>query len=108
MTDPESPGVLEEGFVIANHSVDLKPNMLFNVTRDHETGRLTEMHFYACLGEILPFTKPVFSYLFYTREPRVPLEHVRAAVARDGRLFPFDFDRLVYTNTSEWQICGVL
>lgn len=107
-SDPNSPGILHEGFVIANHSVDLKPNMLFHVVRDTETGELTEMHFYACLGKVLPFTKPVFSYLYYTRDARVPASRVHSAVSRDGQVYPFDFDRLVYTAESDWKTCQVI
>ena len=34
-TDPDSPGLLHEAFVLDNHTVTAKnPNMLFNVSRD--------------------------------------------------------------------------
>jgi hypothetical protein len=107
-TNKSTPGILHEGFVIANHSIAEKPNYLFNVTRDPTTGELTEMHFYACLGQILPFTKPLFSYLYYTREVNVPVEHVQNAVARDKALYDFDVENIVYTNATDWQTCGVL
>jgi hypothetical protein len=107
-TNASTPGILHEGFVIANHSIAEKPNMLFNVTRDPVTGELTEMHFYACLGQLLPFTKPVFSYLYYTREAKVPMSQVQNAVARDVALYNFDVERLIYTNKTNWETCGVL
>ena len=82
--------------------------MLFNVTRNTVTGELEEMHFYACLGSIIPFTKPVFSYLYYTRAANVPMLQVQEAVARDVQLYDFDMNNLIYTNTSAWETCGVL
>ena len=72
------------------------------------TGELEEMHFYACLGSIIPFTKPVFSYLYYTRAANVPMLQVQEAVARDVQLYDFDMNNLIYTNTSAWETCGVL
>jgi hypothetical protein len=66
------------------------------------------MHFYACLGQLLPFTKPVFSYLYYTREAKVPMSQVQNAVARDVALYNFDVERLIYTNKTNWETCGVL
>ena len=107
-TNASTPGILHEGFVIANHSIAEKPNMLFNVTRNTVTGELEEMHFYACLGSIIPFTKPVFSYLYYTRAANVPMFQVQEAVARDVQLYNFNMNNLIYTNTSAWETCGVL
>eukprot|EP00756_Hemistasia_phaeocysticola_P023289 Hpha_TRINITY_DN15884_c3_g1::TRINITY_DN15884_c3_g1_i2::g.188468::m.188468 len=107
-TNVSTPGVLHEGFVVYNHSIAEKPNMLFNVTRNAVTGELTEMHFYACLGELIPFTKPVFSYLYYTRHAAVPLDSVKEAVARDKALYDFDMEGLVFTNRSTWGVCSVL
>ena len=107
-TNASTPGVLHEGFVVANHSIGEKPNMLFNVTRDPLTGELTEMHFYACLGTLIPFTKPTFSYLYYTRRADAPASQVQQAVSRDRQLYDFDLDGLTYTNATDWATCGVL
>jgi hypothetical protein len=107
-TNASTPGILHEGFVIANHSIAEKPNMLYNVTRDSNTNELTEMHFYACLGKLIPFTKPVFSYLYYTREANVDVAQVQEAVKRDSELYDFDLENLVYTNRTNWETCGVL
>ena len=103
-----SPGMLMEGFVIANHTLLPKPNMLFNVTRDARTGKLTTMRFYACLGKLLPFTKPVFSYLLNTRNIDVPEQQVRDMVEQDMRLAggALQLDGMVYTNVSAWRTCG--
>lgn len=109
-TNASTPGILHEGFVIPklNISIAEKPNMLFNVTRDSTTGKLTAMHFYACLGQLVPFTPPIFSYLYYTREARVPMTQIQQAVARDVALYDFDVENIVYTNLTEWETCGVV
>ena len=107
-TNASTPGILHEGFVVANHSIAEKPNMLFNVTRDTATKELTEMHFYACLGQIIPFTKPLFSYLYYTREVNVEPIQVHNAVSRDSKLYDFDIDHIVYTSQQNWTTCGVI
>ena len=80
------------------------------VTRDLATGELTTMRFYACLGKLLPFSKPLFSYLLYTRKVDVPGREVQLMVQQDQRLAngALDLGGVVYTNRSMWRMCGYL
>lgn len=102
-----SPGVLHEGFVIAGHGILEKPNYLFNVVRD-SSGQLQEMHFYACLGKLVPFTKPIFSYLLYTKSRHFSSVQLDELVLPDRMKGIFDLKGLVHTNSSTWKRCSVL
>eukprot|EP00051_Salpingoeca_urceolata_P032115 m.14340 g.14340 ORF g.14340 m.14340 type:complete len:246 (+) comp4780_c0_seq1:107-844(+) len=107
-TDADWPGQLMEGFELKNKTVLPKPTFLFNVTRSAATGELLVLRFYACLGKVLPFAAPLFSYLLYTRRIDVPEEAVRSMVAEDAALArgALDLDGIVYTNTTAWRTCG--
>ncbi len=108
-SDLSSPGILHETFAPFNHSVGRKnPNMLFNITRDPQTGSITHMHFYACLGKVLPFGKDVFSYLLYVRDPDLTNSQLDELVQPDKHKGVFELDGLVYTNRTTWQTCEVL
>ena len=109
-SDPASPGVLHETFALFNHTVlGEKPNMLYDISRDPKTNEVTHMHFYACLGKLTPFSKaPLFSYLVYARTADYNNAQIEEVMAKD-RAFNkdpdhpvFDFEHLVYTNTSDW------
>ena len=106
--DATSPGALHEGFVLLNHSIDEKPNMLFNVSRDAD-GHITLMHFYACLGHLVPGVgKELFSYLVYSRDPHLSSAEINELVDPDRARDVFDLDGLVITNASTWRECQVL
>ena len=113
--DPASPGILHETFAVFNHTlVGKKPNMLFDLERDPVTNEVTYMHFYACLGKLTPLSKNMFSYLLYSRKADYTSAQIDNLMTKD-RAFNkdpdhpvFDFDNLVYTNTTAWQTCSVL
>ena len=62
-SDPTSPGLLHEAFVIDNHTVTHKsPTMLWDIRRAAD-GSVSMMRIYACLGKIPPIIgKPTFRF----------------------------------------------
>lgn len=108
-SDPQSPGIFHEGFVLpGNHSLLSSPNMLFDIKRN-EQGEVVRMHFYACLGQIVPVIgKHIYSYLVYSRDPWISHDEIDALVDVDKQAGAFKLDGWVATGPDAWRTCGVL
>lgn len=109
--DPASPGIFHEGFKLFNHTVTAKnPNMLFDIKRNAK-GDVVMMHFYACLGKLVPIFGPdVYSYLLYSRDPTISEAYIKSYVNKDNNTHPgaFELDGYVVTGPANWTRCGVI
>jgi len=109
--DPKSPGIFHEGFKLWNHTVTAKkPNMLFDIKRNAK-GEVIMMHFYACLGKLIPGVgHDLYSYLLYSRDPTLSEAYIKSLVNLDNRTHPGAFELAGYVTTGpqQWSQCGVI